>query len=141
MLLSVMQAPRRQRVNGPEWDDTEYINQCLSAGPPGAQPLGSGISASERCRWCCHNQHGLPCTGSCTCDGSYSSRDDSWRPVDTHSSTPAGQVRVLANQCGIDGWAANAAIPSVWRNTMSPAAQAQAYRIKILLLHGTRDPS
>lgn len=113
------------------WDDLDFINQCLKNGEPPARP-SSTYTPVNRCRWCCHNEHGLPCTGPCRCEGSWTSRDDSWRPSDTDSTSAAGRVRSLSQTTGVDGWAASEAVTV----SFNPLHQARAARIHRWLLGG-----
>jgi hypothetical protein len=116
-------------VTAAVWDDGDFIDECLQRGEASRPMLG--VVTSDRCRWCGHVQHGFQCPGSCRCDSSFSSRDDSWRPPSTTSPATGNLVRELAHNCGVDGWTAQAAVIGA----CTPADQARAWRVKQALLN------
>jgi hypothetical protein len=80
------------------------IDQAFLAGAPPSTawtPIG-------KCSWCPHEWHGNVCSWSaCTCEGSHTSQDDSWRPK--LAGGRQDRMAEVMHDTGCDGWTASAA--------------------------------
>lgn len=101
------EAPARPKIpmpRPPEWLDAHLAE-------PRRQQSYSPLIDFPKCRSCTHIEHGLPCTalgGACTCESSYATRDDSWRPVGTFRVECDAEAAMHVFGC--DGWVAKAII-------------------------------